>query len=138
MFILTNPKLYISEEMGQIQKQKHYFKCGTTNLEVVSFYKYLCVIFTEHLNYEKNATILSKAGGKALGSVIAKYKTQGFMGYSTFTKLYEACITPILDYSAYVFGVSHGTTAWRKYVALHMMSFPVSNTCCSHDRSTTA
>ena len=85
---------------------KHCVKCGKINLDIVSFYKYLGVIFTEHLNYEKNATILSKAGGRALGSITAKYKAQGFMGYSTFTKLYEACITPILDYSASIWGFS--------------------------------
>ena len=28
------------------------------------------------------------------------------MGYSTFMKLYEACITPILNYSAAVWAVS--------------------------------
>ena len=104
----------------------HSFKCGKINLDIVSFYKYLGVIFTEHLNYEKNATILSQAGGRALGSIIAKYKAQGFMGYSTFTKLYEACITPILDYSAGVWGFSRyncleaiQNRAIRVYLGVH-------------------
>jgi len=65
---------------------------------------YLGVLFSEHLDYEDNACLLAQAGGRALGSVIAKYKSQGFMGYSTFTKLFESCICPILDYSSGVWG----------------------------------
>ena len=76
------------------------------------------VIFTEHLNYEKNAAILANAGERALGSVIAKYIVQMFMGYSTFTKLYEACSTPILDYSAAVWAFSQ-YRAIRVYLAIH-------------------
>ena len=37
-------------------------------------------------------------------SAIAKCKAQGLKGYSAFTKLYEACITPILGYSAGIWG----------------------------------
>ena len=37
-----------------------------------------------------NRTVtLSQAGGSTLGSIIAKYKSQGFMGYSTDTKLFD-------------------------------------------------
>ena len=53
-------------------------------------YKYLGVIFSEHLDYEQNAAVLSKAGGRELGAIIAKYKAQGFMSYSTYTKLFDS------------------------------------------------
>ena len=50
--------------------------------------------------------MLSKAGGRALGAIIAKYKAQGFMSYSTYTKLFDSCVTPVLDYSSGVWGFS--------------------------------
>ena len=76
------------------------------------------VIFTEHLNYEKNAAILANAGERALGSVIAQVYSSNVMGYSTFSKLYEACITPILDYSAAVWAFSQ-YRAIGVYPAIH-------------------
>ena len=50
--------------------------------------------------------MLSKRGGRALGAIIAKYKAQGFMSYSTYTKLFDSCVTPVLDYSSGVWGFS--------------------------------
>ena len=50
--------------------------------------------------------MLSKAGGRALGAITAKYKAQGFMSYSTYTKLFDSCVTPVLDYSSGVCGFS--------------------------------
>ena len=91
---------------NDVDETKHCFKCGPINLKTVSFYKYLGVIFSEHLDYEQNAAVLSKAGGRALGAIIAKYKAQGFMSYSTYTKLFDSCVTPVLDYSSGVWGFS--------------------------------
>ena len=83
---------------------KQGFKYGTQNLDFTEKYKYLGVTFTEHLNYTENTNVLSQAAGRALGAVIAKYKTQGFMSYDTFSKLYESCVCPIMDYSSAVWG----------------------------------
>ena len=54
---------------NDVDETKHCFKCGPINLKTVSFYKYLGVIFSEHLDYEQNAAVLSKAGGRALGAI---------------------------------------------------------------------
>ena len=50
--------------------------------------------------------MLSKAGGRALGAIIAKYKAQVFMSYSTYTKLFDSSVTPVLDYFSSVWGFS--------------------------------
>ena len=81
-------------------------KCmsGNTELHYEQSYKYLGVTFHENLKYNENATVLSDSGNRALGAIVAKYKKNNYMGYSTFTKLYESCVCPIVDYSSGVWG----------------------------------
>ena len=80
------------------------FKCCGSIVEYVSSYKYLGVTVSEHLDFTENAEILGQASGRALGSVISKYKTHKFMGYKTYTKLYESCVCPVMDYGSSVWG----------------------------------
>ena len=72
--------------------------------ETVSKYKYLGAIFDQHLDYKVTAETLAGAGGRALGAILAKYKNLNGLGYSTFTKLYNACVCPILDYASGIWG----------------------------------
>jgi len=80
------------------------FMCSGSQLEYVSSYKYLGVTMSEHLKYNENADLLAQASGRALGSIIAKYKIHKFMGYNTFTKLFESCVCPVMDYASGVWG----------------------------------
>lgn len=73
-------------------------------LENVSEYKYLGVYFNEHLDFNTNATTLCQASGRALGGIVSKYKQTNFMGYSTYTKLYENCVIPVMNYCSGVWG----------------------------------
>ena len=59
---------------------------------------------SEHLLYTDNATVLAEASGRALGSVVSKYKSFQFMGFNTFTKLYESCVCPVMDYGSSIWG----------------------------------
>ena len=45
------------------------FNFGESLLEIVTFYKYLGVIFDEHLSFDKNATVLAEAACRALGAI---------------------------------------------------------------------
>ena len=54
---------------------------------------------SEFLKYDENETILSQSAGRVLGSIVAKFKTHKFMGYNTFTQLYETC--PVMVYAVY-------------------------------------
>lgn len=80
------------------------FKCGKTVLDYVSSYKYLGITLYEFLKYDENAKLLAEAAGRALGSIVAKYKLHGYMGYNTYSKLYESCVCPVMDYSSGVWG----------------------------------
>ena len=85
-------------------QSEYQFLCCNSPVGYVSSYKYLGVTMSEHLMYKENAEVLSQASGRALGSIIAKYKMQKFMGYKTYTKLFESCVCPVMDYGAGVWG----------------------------------
>ena len=91
-------------------RQKHVplssaiFRYGDYDITTVSSYKYLGVIFDEFLDYTKTATMLAESAGRALGSIYNKYKINRGFGYSTYTKLYESGVVPILDYCSSVCG----------------------------------
>ena len=74
------------------------FKIGTKPLKVVSKYKYLGIILDEHLKFEQCAEMLASSAGRALAKMISKFKTYKSLTFNTFTKLYDSCIWPILDY----------------------------------------
>jgi hypothetical protein len=80
------------------------FKVGEKTLEIDSTYKYLGTYFSDTLNFTDHADRLGESGGRALGSIVSKLKKNSYMNYSAFTKLFESCVTPIIDYGAEVWG----------------------------------
>ena len=59
---------------------------GNNELETVSTYKYLGVIFNEKCTFLNNAENLTKAGGRALGSIISKIHNLKEFGIKTVLK----------------------------------------------------
>ena len=47
---------------------------------------------------------LSDAAGRALGGIIAKFKTLKNVGYDTFTKLFNLGVRPVYEYAAGIWG----------------------------------
>ena len=86
------------------RKTKFEFKIDNCTLDIDNSYRYLGVIFDEHLDFDKCAKTLSDAAGRALGSIITKFKQFKNIGYKTFTKLYNSGVSSILDYGASVWG----------------------------------
>lgn len=80
------------------------FHCGDIILPGVTQYKYLGLLFTDHLDYKVMATCAAGAASRALGVIISKAKALGGMPFPTFTKLYDSLVWPILDYGAAVWG----------------------------------
>ena len=70
-------------------------------LEIIRSYKYLGVVFDEHLNFNDCVETLSKSAERALGGMINKYKHMGYMNYDTFTYLYNAYV---IDYHNSMWG----------------------------------
>ena len=52
----------------------------------------------EFLKFDYGIDILSDSAGRALGGVISKFRSLKNVGYSTFTKMYNTCVTSVSDY----------------------------------------
>ena len=82
------------------------FKLGNDVIDIVAKYKYLGIIFDEHLTFNECEKVLSDAAGRALSSIISKFKSFKDIGYHTFTKLYETGVLSIMNYGASVWGLN--------------------------------
>ena len=86
------------------QKTKHNFKIGNIPLKVVGDYKYLGILFTEHLDYSKTVELLANSGSRALGSIIHKISNLKECSFQTFSDLFNSGVNPILEYGSSVWG----------------------------------
>ena len=73
-------------------------------ITVVPNYEYLGVIMDEFLKFDVCTKTLASAGGRALGSIISKFRNLKGVGYETFLKLYENKVKPILEYGSGIWG----------------------------------
>ena len=80
------------------------FKFGSHPLSIVSHYKYLGVIFDEHLSFDYNASVLSTSALRALGGIKNKLKNLKECGYKSFNTLFSSGVISIADYSAGIWG----------------------------------
>ena len=69
---------------------------------------------------------LINSDSRALGSIIGKFKTFKNLTFDSFTKLYESCVTSILDYASEVWGCCKAPScnkiqqrAIRYYLGVH-------------------
>ena len=88
--------------------------------------KYLGVILHEHVDFGVAAEVLAGAVGRALGSILHKYKRIKGLGYYTYSKLYQSCVCPVLDYASEICGykgydkIDHiQNRAIRAYLGVH-------------------
>jgi hypothetical protein len=102
-----------------------FFLCNE-ELKLVDRYKYLGVVLQEHLDFTATSEILAGAGGRALGSLLNKYKKLNGLSYNVFTKLFRTCICPILDYGSEIWGAQKyhkidqiQNRAMRAYLGVH-------------------
>jgi hypothetical protein len=94
----------------------HRIEVAGSALEYVHSFKYLGVIFDEHLSYAEHASAIAGSASRALGAIIAKYKANNHMTFKVYERLYNACVTPILDYGANVSGMHQ----WNELESVQM------------------
>ena len=87
-----------------VHRSEVEIECGVSKLEFVDSYKYLGVLFTEHLDYNLMTKMVAQSASRALGLLISKDKSFGGMPYDCFTKCYNATVQATIDYSAAVWG----------------------------------
>ena len=83
---------------------KNIFRFANIELKIVSHYKYLGVIFDEHLTFNENAATLADSALRALGGIRFKLKSLKEFGYNSFNTLFKSCVLSIADYSAGIWG----------------------------------
>lgn len=108
----TNNKMSINFDKSNIvhfrnsttRKTLAKFSCAGNSVSVVDHYIYLGVLLHEHLDYSFTAKRVAASANRALGLLIAKFKSTGGLPFKTFTKLYENTVVPIITYSSAVWG----------------------------------
>ena len=110
-------------------KTKYIFILEGNILELVPKYKYLGFYFDEHLDFQEGINTLSEAAGRALGSVISKFKSLKNVGFKTYTKLYDSGVVPISDYFSELWGSKKSPVqdkihnrAIRYFLGVHSMT----------------
>ncbi len=73
-------------------------------INIVESYKYLGIFLDQYLTFNHATDILSNASGRALGGMINKYKSMREMGYSTYSKMFESLVCPVMDYGSSIWG----------------------------------
>ena len=71
---------------------------------LLSRYKYVGIVLDEMLDYSVTANVLADSGGRALGSLYTKFRNNKGFGYTTYTKMFDSCVSPMLDYCSGVWG----------------------------------
>ena len=56
------------------QRTEYIFKCGSSSIDLIYQYKYLGVLFTEHLDFMQMAKIVAQSASRSLGLLISKDK----------------------------------------------------------------
>ena len=104
MSLNTDKSKIVHYRKKSMERSRYNFHYGNAELSYCSEYKYLGCTLNEYLDYTDTADVLSKAGGRALGGILSKYKHLKGLDYNTYTKLYNTCVCSITDYSSGVWG----------------------------------
>ena len=78
-------------------RTEYTFVCGNSPLELTDQYKYLGVIFTEHLDFMQMSKVIAQSASRALGLLISKDKYLGGMPYECFIKCYDATVQSVIE-----------------------------------------
>ena len=105
MDINTDKTQIVHFRNSRSARTNYAFNFDGNPLSIVSHYKYLGVIFDEHLNFDSNASTLSSAALRALGGIKNKLRNLKEVGYNSFNTLFSSGVTSISDYSAGIWGI---------------------------------
>ena len=82
----------------------HNINIGNSVVTISENYKYLGLIINEFLDFSVTAEMLANSAGRALGGMINKLSFMKDVRFSTFTKLYDSCVKPIISYGSAIWG----------------------------------
>ena len=82
----------------------HDFLYEGSVLDKVSQYRYLGLDLHDTLDFSDSVKVLSKSASRALGAVTSKFYALNGLDYYTYTKMFDAMVSPILDYGSEIWG----------------------------------
>lgn len=97
-------KVMVFRKNYQVRREEISIGYGKYELEQVRQYKYLGVMLDEALRFNVAQEELANAGSRALGAVINQARHHKDLGYKTYSKIIDACVTPVLGYCGEVHG----------------------------------
>ena len=80
------------------------FHCGSDIIRNTDRYVYLGLTLTEHLDYNVTAKSVAQSASRALGFLIAKYKSIAGMPHDVFSKLFDSLVWSVISYGAAIWG----------------------------------
>ena len=86
------------------------FHIGNQMVEFTKVYRYLDIHMHENLDFSETAEVLSQAGGRALGVMISKIHGFKDVRYNTYTKMFNSCVVPVIDYCSGILGFKQFNT----------------------------
>ena len=116
----TNVVHFIAKRR-KLSQCKFYY--GTNCIDYVCKYKYLGVVFHEHMDFIECANHPTDAAGRALGAVINKFRKLKNIRFLTFTKLFNAMVIPVMDNSACRWGFKYYHKCNRVQTRLRYLTF---------------
>lgn len=82
----------------------HTFTLCNLDIDTTDSYKYLGLVFHEHLDLRQTTKMVAQAATRGLGKMISRFKSCGFNVYDCFTELFDACVMPVSLYGAGIWG----------------------------------
>ena len=74
------------------------FMCGSNRLSIVDRYTYLGVVLHEHLDLNINVKAVARSARRALGLLIATYKSIGGLPFDVYTNVYDSVYLMLYTY----------------------------------------
>ena len=88
-----------------VRPENSIFYISGDAIQYVTHYKYLGVTFDQHMQMDMAIDQFSKAGSRALGQLIGKTKDNYDLGYCSYSRLFNSCVAPVLDYGSAVWSI---------------------------------
>ena len=98
-----SPAIHVRHPQWPLNKGK--LKCGEHDI-FVDRYKYLGVLFHEHLSFIPMVEALMSSASKSFGRIVFLFKSLQNMGIRTYETLHSSYVVPIMNYGAAVGGFS--------------------------------
>jgi len=89
---------------NSVNRTNYVFKYDSKQIDIAPHYKYLGCVLEETLDFTLTANMLSEAAGRAVGAIVNKCIKENNFTFNVYTKLYNSCVIPIMDYCSGIWG----------------------------------